>query len=302
MRTLQKYRDLEATPMAYYKFLTRFALILGLILNIFYTFTTIILNLYWVFTLYWFSISVLNLLSLIWLWKMKWKGVLVLCGEYLLNIIVLFIHFILCVNAGTDFGAPVGGIIGVLVIAIPTWDYFDKRRFLFSPVPPWGNEGEASSEATTTSIEKENISVEQRQSSERPIVYHGIYGEYVQHPIELPKLRKRKEAVEPKELVFSLETNFIVKPAAESKRKRPIRIITIVLSSLLAVSVGLNIWSLRHAASLGNQLDDSFSRVEELTRRLNNSLSKVDELNRRLELKEAPIPDKPHGYLTILQK
>lgn len=208
MRTLQKYRDLEATPMAYYKFLTRFALILGLILNIFYTFTTIILNLYWVFTLYWFSISVLNLLSLIWLWKMKWKGVLVLCGEYLLNIIVLFIHFILCVNAGTDFGAPVGGIIGVLVIAIPTWDYFDKRRFLFSPVPPWGNEGEASSEATTTSIEKENISVEQRQSSERPIVYHGIYGEYVQRSNRASKIEETEGSGRAKRACIFIRNKF----------------------------------------------------------------------------------------------
>ncbi|BAK99384.1 hypothetical protein OBV_21860 [Oscillibacter valericigenes Sjm18-20] len=139
---MQKYRDIDATPMAYYKFLTRFALILDLILTVCCTVYMILNNPYWVDILYSVAVVVLELVCLIWLWKMKWKGVLALYAGYLLSILYKVVTIVQCINDGTDFSFSVGQLNSVLVIAVLTWVYFNKRRFLFSPIPPWGDEGD----------------------------------------------------------------------------------------------------------------------------------------------------------------
>lgn len=88
----------------------------------------------------------------------------------------------------------------------------------------------------------------QEEKEEAPTIYHGIYGEYVQHPIGLPKLRKKEEPDKengPKELVFSVETDFKVKPKEpetskkKSSDKNRFKIFTIVLSVVLVASVSV---------------------------------------------------------------
>lgn len=128
---MTKYYDKETTPMKYYMFLTRFALIFGLVTNIAKISILISGNPFWADVLFIAAAIVLNILSLIWLWRMDWRGAQALGGLYAVLMLYSFIAAIVQQKAGMDFSQSVVNVIAETIIFVPTWVYFNKRRALF---------------------------------------------------------------------------------------------------------------------------------------------------------------------------
>lgn len=132
---MTKYYDKETTPMKYYMFLTRFALIFGLVTNIAKISILISGNPFWADVLFASAIIVLNVLSLIWLRRMEWRGVQALEGLY--AILTLRSSIIGIVQQAGRLAFSRESIVNIIVemiVFVLTWVYFNKRRTLFKTV------------------------------------------------------------------------------------------------------------------------------------------------------------------------
>lgn len=145
MRIRPKYHSMQDAPMAYYKFLTRFSLLAGMLLNLVRFFNSISFfsnDHFWgnvtdAVTL--LSAFILCVVSLILLNQMDWRGVVALLSISAIEIIycMALFGFMLINGAGWEGGSLIGTAIGYGAILIINWIYFSKRRLLFTPSPKW---------------------------------------------------------------------------------------------------------------------------------------------------------------------
>lgn len=134
MKIRAKYFVKSETPLIYYHFLTKFALIAGLILSALYSVSyglqgQVLMCLLSVANIFFCAFSQ-NLLL-----RMEWNGVRLLLAGYLFS--VVFRIAIACIYVAQGFSA-VSAIAEAVVFAIflfLNWVYFRKRRPLFSPFP-----------------------------------------------------------------------------------------------------------------------------------------------------------------------
>lgn len=225
-----KYRIYEATPMKYYRFLTRFALVLGSSINAFKTIALFLGEWHWLDALYSVGITVAGFVALALLCQRAWNGVLVLCGMYLFSMFYHLLCMFLFTRVGISVAAPLAGMLVMGGYAALNWVYFKKRRLLFDPPPE-------------------------------------LWEEYDWDPQPLEQVDAAPETA-PQEVVFSVQNNFEVctPPAAPNPpKKNPNKILSIVLACVLAVSLCgngiLGYRSIKSSADMG----DMRSAVDRLT-------------------------------------
>lgn len=124
---------LQNAPMAYYKFLTKFALILGLLSNVINIISLLGSDPYWLDISYNLVVILLCFASLVLLKRMEWIGVLTLCGMYFLGVIYNALVSIVWLEAGLDPVELISRAVVLAIFLILTWIYFCKRRPLFHP-------------------------------------------------------------------------------------------------------------------------------------------------------------------------
>lgn len=128
----------EATPMKFYKFLTKFSLPLGMLLS-FGTFITYASSGkdYLVETIFTTAHIFLLYMSFHNLRKMEWSGVRFLYIDNLLSILYNFIWIVLISRLSSEISTEfVSRFLASSIILLLNWIYFSKRRLLFSPAPP----------------------------------------------------------------------------------------------------------------------------------------------------------------------
>lgn len=132
------YTDSAATPLVYYKIL-RVTLIIGVIVNLYQIITLVQTN----YTMYQLCYAFINfgltIACAIGMNIKKWVGVLCFYARMLLGVLDAFVAIGIIVYYGLDdaslLGQAIGQIVGAAVVFFPSYIYFTKRRFLFTPWP-----------------------------------------------------------------------------------------------------------------------------------------------------------------------
>jgi len=130
-----RYFHEASTPLRFLNFLKVILPISGVLQVI------ILLNAWgtedWYSTGYRIAKIILVIISWIFLYDMKWVGVLTLCGLYLLPAIdgIAVLAILAYHGALEQGGEAFGSILGAIILTSLSWVYFCKRRLLFSPAP-----------------------------------------------------------------------------------------------------------------------------------------------------------------------
>lgn len=136
MRIEPKYYCIEGTPLRFLKFV-QVTLVFGLILRLIQIIPLLASKADWYSITYNLLGLTLTILALLWLGDMKWKGVLAYCGLFFLIMLDGIAVLVLCAYYGAyeNIGVPLGRVLATIIILVPLWVYFGKRRLLFDPAP-----------------------------------------------------------------------------------------------------------------------------------------------------------------------
>lgn len=131
-----KYHSIEGTPLAFLKF-ARVTLVVGFVINLVGLIPLLTPEADWYTLLYNLLGLALRVLAFFWLGGMKWRGVLAYCGLFLLMMldaiaaIALYAYY----GAFESIGPSVSRVLAAMLVLVPVWVYFGKRRLLFDPAP-----------------------------------------------------------------------------------------------------------------------------------------------------------------------
>lgn len=138
MAIQRRYVDPAATPLVYYKIL-RVTLVIGVLINLAQLLSLDQAN-YNAYNMCFVLINLgLTIGSAIGMNMKKWAGVLCFHARTLLGILDAFVGIGIMIFYGlTDaalLGQVVGQILGAIIVFVPSYIYFAKRRLLFTPWP-----------------------------------------------------------------------------------------------------------------------------------------------------------------------
>ena len=137
MATKNVYINPSETPLKYFKFL-KVTLLIGLVIRIVQAVGLFGSDPTWYDIAYAIAGFALTLAAVVGMNAMKWYGILSFLGIYLLTIVDAIVAIALILICGLTYpsiATVIGRILGCLIILIPSWIYFSKRRMLFDPTP-----------------------------------------------------------------------------------------------------------------------------------------------------------------------
>lgn len=166
----------ETAPMKFYRFLTKFGLPVGILINIINLVTHLgNHDLHWLDGIIMVARIVLMFFAIDGLRRMEWSGIRFLYAAVLLslgyNIFFLLIYLVLSLP-----GLPseaISGTISNSIIFLMYWVYFSKRRLLFSTVPsrnesPIHQESSENESSNTEAPPSEEAQIEEQVAEAAP--------------------------------------------------------------------------------------------------------------------------------------
>lgn len=131
-----KYDRIEGTPLAFLKFL-RVTLVLGFVLQLINAISVLTSGTDGYSIVYCLLNLVLTFLAVLGLGSMKWIGVLAYYGLFILTLFDGVAAMVLCTYYGEyeTMWAAFRRVLTSVLVLVPVWVYFGKRRLLFEPAP-----------------------------------------------------------------------------------------------------------------------------------------------------------------------
>lgn len=171
------YTDWSNTPLKYYNFLC-ITYPISFILNAILLFVFItnysdfyFSELFWIVVVMDSAFVIAKGVSISLLWQRRWSCIIPICIGYLLQIIDKILKNVF---VGASAGTYIGSVLGVLVIAIPTYIYLKRRRFFFFPIP-------AAIPRETYEQQEQNMKQFRSEKIEKPSTYSD---DHVEKPDE----------------------------------------------------------------------------------------------------------------------